>query len=109
MTLGNAMTDFGTIKLSCSSLADFSRSFSAVYRVLPPEMQKRLGGILDNYFASYGIEGAYERLKGRTVSQIFAEYEPGDVKEIASGEVDGVRYRLTEPNEKGPEKGYNQG
>jgi hypothetical protein len=49
------------------------------------------------YFARYGIEGAYERMNNRTVSQIFAEYRPLDVKPIASGEVDGVRYELYEP------------
>ena len=55
-------------------------------------MALRLCEINKEYFLAYGFEGVLRRMNDRTVSQIFAEYQPGDVKEIASGEVDGVRW-----------------
>jgi hypothetical protein len=97
------MTDFEKIALSCPKFDQFSSAVGTVLRALPPEMRKRLRSILKNYFARYGIEGAYERMKDRTVGQIFAEYQPEDLKVIASGEVDGVRYLLTDPS--GPQQG----
>jgi hypothetical protein len=105
--IGDNMTDYEAIVLSCPAFADFSRAFAAVCRALPPEMRERLSSILKNYFAAYGIEGACQRMSNRTVAQIFAEYQPVDVAPIASGEADGVRYDLydappaTRPDEKG--------
>jgi hypothetical protein len=64
---------------------------------LPPEISNRLREIRRNYFAWHGFEGAQRRLNNRTVAQILAEYEPLDVKPVASGEVDGVRYELYDP------------
>ena len=59
-------------------------------------MAKRLCSIHDSYFVRYGFDGVYQRMNGRTVAQIFSEYQPADVKPIASGEADGVRYELYE-------------
>src|SRR5262249_38029497 len=88
------MTDYGTLLVSGSSLQEVSKCLTKVIQALPPEMSKQLRTILRNYVGWYGIEAAYERMNNRTVSQIFAEYQPRDVKPIAAGEVDGVRYEL---------------
>ena len=90
------MTDFGTIRFSCLRFEQFSKSFGDVSRALPLDMRERLRNILLRYFATYGINGAYERMNNRTVAQIFAEYQPADLKPIVSGEVDGIRYALYE-------------
>jgi hypothetical protein len=88
------MIDPETIIFSCSSLDQFSAAFSSVFRALPPEMGNRLREILGNYFGWYGIEGAYQRMNNRSVAQIVAEYQPLDVKPVASGELEGLRYKL---------------
>jgi hypothetical protein len=90
------MSDIDSLVISSASLGDFSSSFSKVFQALPAEMGKRLKDVLGYYVARYGIEGAYNRISNRSVSQIFAEYQPEDLKPIASGEVDGVRYALYE-------------
>lgn len=88
------MTDYGSIKVSCSNFREFPRALSTVLKALPPEMSKRLRDILLKYLAKYGMDDACKRMNGRSVSQIFAEYQPVDVKPVVSGEVDGVRYNL---------------
>src|SRR5262249_37347691 len=101
------MTDFETMRIAGLSFDEFSRSLTEVIQALPPEMRKRLHDIRRNYFAWYGFEGAYQRMNDRTVSQIFAEYQPMNVTPVASGEVDGVRYELHEappPRSEGGER-----
>ncbi len=88
------MTDFDDIVLSCSRLDEFSMVFNTVRRSLPYESGQHLVRILKNYFARYGVEGAYKRMNDRTVAQVFSEFDEEEVKPIASGEVDGVRYAL---------------
>jgi hypothetical protein len=90
------MTDFDAMVMSGADYGEFSKSFGSVCRELPREMANRLSSILKNYFASYGFDGVYQRMNGRTVAQIFSEYQGVDVKPIASGEVDGMRYNLYE-------------
>jgi hypothetical protein len=90
------MIDFGMLVVSGTNYEQFSRSFGIICRKLPREDAKRLCAIKDSYSAIYGFEGAHERMNNRSVLQIFAEYQPTDVKPIESGEVDGMRYRLYE-------------
>jgi hypothetical protein len=90
------MKVFESLLVSGSSFHEFSNSLTAVIQTLPPEMRKRLRDIRKNYFCWYGLDELYKRLNDRTVSQIFAEYQPIDVEPIASGEVDGLRYDLYE-------------
>ena len=75
----------------------FPRSLTAVIQSLPPEMKKQLHEIRKRYFAQYGMEGLLQRLNNRTVAQIFAEYQPRDLRPLASGEVDDVRFELYDP------------
>jgi hypothetical protein len=91
---GKTMTDFESIRVSGSSFQEFSWSLTAALQALPSEPRKRLRGIEKNYFAWYGLDGMDQRMNDRTVAQIFAEYQPVDVKPLATGEVEGVRYEL---------------
>jgi hypothetical protein len=59
-------------------------------------MRKRFQQIFTTYVVNHGLEGAYDRMNGRTVSQIFAEYKSDEPKLIDSGSIDGVTYQLYE-------------
>jgi hypothetical protein len=100
------MSDFESLVVSSASLDDFSEACFKVAEALPRETKIRLNRIVLYCVQRYGEEGAYKRLNNRSVSQIFAEYpavelkdvlEPEDLKLIASGEVDGMRWELYDP------------
>ena len=91
------MADLHAIRVSGSNLQEFSRALTAAFQALPPGERERLKEIDRRYFGRYGFEGTYARMNNRSVAQIFAEYEPVEVKPIASGEMDGVRYELYPP------------
>ena len=89
------MFDPESIVLSCSEPLEIVSVVNKLTRTLPSEMRKRFVKIFTTYLARYKEEGAHERMNGRTVSQIFAEFQPPeDLKVIATGEVEGMRYTL---------------
>ena len=89
------MTDLNNIRLSCP-FEKLSSSYRDVIAQLPVDVARRLGKVFSSYFRRFGLEGAHERLNNRSVAQILAEFPPGETQPIASGEVDGVRYKLYE-------------
>jgi hypothetical protein len=91
------MIDLDSLRLDCPTLEGFSEALTRIQQALPPELRPHFREILGSYFLSFDIDGMYERLNNRTVAQIFAEYKPGEPQVLASGEVDGVRYQLSEP------------
>ncbi len=101
------MCEFHDSTIFGATFDEFSKSLTSAIQSLPPEMGKRLRAIRRNYFGWYGLEGTYKRLNGRTVGQIFAEYDSLDIKPIASGEVDGVTYRLYAARPGDPERGQD--
>ena len=78
------------------TLSEFMKSFTIVMQALPPELRSRVNAIRCNYFDFGSFDFVYARMNDRTVSQILAEFQPMPVHEIASGEVDGLRYHLHE-------------
>jgi hypothetical protein len=90
------VADLDDIVYSCCSEQELSNSTSAVTTQLPIELRRRFTSILCNYLVEFGVAGTITRLNGRSVSQIFAEHQPGNVKVVASGVRDGVRYELLE-------------
>jgi hypothetical protein len=98
---GADMSDLAKLIASGSSHRELSERLTEILQELPPETAKRFHKIRLNYTVWYGFAGMYERMNGRTVEQIFTEYRPVDEEPIASGEVDGLRYKLYEapPNE----------
>lgn len=88
------MQDLESIVIRCSDWHEIVAAVNRAKLALPVEIRKRLVTIFSSYLARFGVEGCYERLNTRSVAQIFAEFQPEDLPEIASGEVDGVRYRL---------------
>src|SRR5262245_34155404 len=90
------MSDSNQVLVSGSTFDEFSGSLTNAIQSLPPQVSKHLRTIRRNYFAWYGFEGSYQRMNGRTVGQILAEYQPLATEPIASGVIDGVEYRLDE-------------
>lgn len=97
------MSDFDSLVVSSPSEKDFGETWFNFEQTLPKETRLRLNRILLYCVKHYGQEGAYKRLNNRSVSQILAEYpaielkdvlEPEDLKLVASGEVDGMRWEL---------------
>jgi hypothetical protein len=86
--------DHGKMLVSGSTLQQFSRRLTRVIQNLPEAMRDQLHSIRRNYIGWYGLEGAYARLNNRTVSQIITEYHAVDVKRLASGEAQGLRYEV---------------
>ena len=80
--------------------ADPDRIIGEIDQVMPlldPDVRRRLNTIKMQYLAAHGIQGEYERLNDRTVSQILDEHHEGGVQEVAQETRDGVRFTLFEP------------
>jgi hypothetical protein len=99
------MADLQKVVFSCPTFSQFVKLTNEIRRALPPEIGMRLVEIVKNYSIKYGLQGAYERMKDRPISQILAEYQAEEAKPIASGEIEGIRYHLYEaPSSQGPDE-----
>jgi hypothetical protein len=89
------MLDPNDAILSC---ADSERMVGAIDRVMPllaADVRRRLNFIKLHYVMAYGQRGLYDRVNGRTVTEVLAEYrEPAGPEVIAERERDGVRFTL---------------
>jgi hypothetical protein len=91
------MVDPVGARISCGCSDEIVQAINTVVRGLAPDVRRRFNTIALQYLARYGVDGLYQRLNNRTVADILADYNPADdVKPIASGDVDGVRYMLYE-------------
>ena len=89
------------IRVTCE---DPQRIIGAINKIMPEvtrrysrQFARQLNEIKLDYLQSYDLQGLYERTNNRTVEQIMAEYQPCDrTQTVASGEVDGVQFRLTQ-------------
>lgn len=81
--------------ISCSSWREIVTAYNQIIKELEPEVRQQLGSVMENYLLAFDLEGVYERLNGRTVAQVLAEYrEAAAPPLICSGELDGLRYTL---------------
>jgi hypothetical protein len=97
------MLFLGNIEFSCPRPQEFFATVDRIKDSLPREWRQPFVDIAMDYSTNYGLEGAFGRMNNRTVAAIFAEYEPTNAKEIASGEIDGMRYQLYEAPPSRPE------
>jgi hypothetical protein len=88
------MGEFEDIVLSCAKWQDLPRAYAEINVALPADIKKRMTDIMVNYLARFGPQGVFDRFNNRTISQILAEYDPGQIQPVKSGVVDGVRYAL---------------
>ena len=74
-------------------------AINEVRQQLSPEFRKRLAKVERDFISfklsGFDVEGLYLRMNNRSVAQILAEddLEP-EPTPIASGQIDGVRYKL---------------
>lgn len=92
------MVDLNRVFVSCSDPALIIRAVNEANRQLPLEIGSKLADVLGFHLARYGPFGTYERLRNRSVADIFASHEAEETKLVASGELDGVSYHLYEEN-----------
>ena len=92
-----------SIVIACS---DWQQIVSATNRIIPElslDLRRQLNSVFSNYLAAYGLEGVFERMNGKTVTQILNEYRDSTSPPVvAKGELEGVRFTLYEaprPNE----------
>jgi hypothetical protein len=105
------MADLNTVIVSCSRWEEIVSAKNAVIPKLPPDVRKRLNKVFSTYLARHGLGGVFERLNNRSVATILAEYDPAaDPTPIASGETEGLRWKLFEapdasnrPGQRSPE------
>ena len=76
---------------------EFVRAVNTFVPQLAPDVRRRFNTIKLVYLAEYGISGLYERMNGRTVTQVIAEFQGTEPGVVAQGERDGVRFTLYEP------------
>jgi len=91
------MSELDSIVVACREADGIVRAINDVNQALPSELRRKFGDIVSDYLARFGLEGAAEKMMNRSVAQIFAEYQSGDVKALASGEIDGVKYSVYGP------------
>jgi hypothetical protein len=91
------MSDISAIRVFGSNVEEFGKSLNAAFRALPLPTREHLQRVLLTYAGRYGIKHAYERMNDRTVSQILAEFHEPEMKTVASGELDGLKYKLYDP------------
>jgi hypothetical protein len=100
------MLFLGDIVFSCSRPQELFVAVDRIKDSLPDGWNQQFVEIAVDYSTKFGLERAYERMNNRTVAAIFAEYDDyqfANAKEIASGEVDGMRYHLYEAPKPRPE------
>jgi hypothetical protein len=94
------MLDPTTAVISCASAQEVQDAVSKVVDHLPRDVARQLRGVRNEYLIAYGWEGVFERLNGRTVAQILAEFqEPANPPIVASGEIGGMRFTLYAPSD----------
>ena len=86
--------DLDTIRISGVTVQEFFRVRNQIVPGLPAEIKKRFLEIEKSYFGRFGLHGIFERMNDRSLSQIFAEFQPGKQKPIASGEKEGLKWSL---------------
>ena len=93
------MSEFSELRLLGADFNEFCQSITRAIQSLPPAQRKQFDTICDNCFSAFGFDGTRDRLNNKTVGQILEEFGnfPFPIRTIAEGEVDGVKYRLTEP------------
>jgi hypothetical protein len=103
------MSDHVTLVVSCSNPERIMGATNALMPHLPVEIRDQLDWIKLRYWQLYGFDGLFERTNNRSVAAILAEYDSlADPLPIASGQVDGVSYKLFAAPVREPES-RNQG
>ena len=88
------MADYNETVFSCAREQDVPLAYNKIHTELSPEISKQVKEIMLDYLKRFGLNGVFDRMNNRSISQILADYEPGQAKCIASGEKEGIRYEV---------------
>jgi hypothetical protein len=89
------MADINDIFFKCAKLEEIPATWNKGKDALAAEVQKDMRAIMIDYFERFGPQGVFERFNNRSIAQIIAEYAPGQAAVIDSGEMQGVKWRVT--------------
>ena len=90
------MSSYLHLKIEGSVYQEIIPNMNVVRDAMPLDARKHLNQIFTQYLVKYGVEKACELVKGKTVEEIFAEYQSEVLPPIDSGEMDGLRWNLYE-------------
>lgn len=100
------MLDPESAVISCPGPDQMEAACAAVIARLAPDVARQLRHVRNEYLIAYDWPGVFERLNGRTVAQVLAEFrEPAGSPAVAEGDVDGVRFALYEAPTGGRRRG----
>jgi hypothetical protein len=89
------MPESGDMVVLCSDYQQIVAVMNQIMPSLAPEVRRRLNTVKLAYLQAYGVKGLYDRVNGRSVAQVLAEYqEPQGRSVVAEGERDGDRFTL---------------
>ena len=89
------------IILACESPQHLLKATNTVTSQLPHDLGRRFSSAFMSNLSQHGIQGAFDRMNNRSVSEILADFTgQDDRKPLVSGETDGVRYQLFDPPDK---------
>ena len=75
----------------------FVRVVNAVVPLLAPDVRQQFNLIKLYYLTEYGVAGLYERMNGRTLAQVVAEYAGPSFRVDTTGERTGFGSHSTNP------------
>jgi hypothetical protein len=89
------MASLSELFITCSNYKEIPAAYNKINPSLPREIKDRMNEIMVNYMTRFGPKGVFERFNNRSIAQILAEYEPGEIEVLDSGEMDGLKYKVT--------------
>ncbi len=69
-----------SILLTGSNAQEILSAYNQVIGQLAPDVRQQLAAVVKKYLGTFGLDGAWERLNGRTVAQIIAEIPPSELQ-----------------------------
>lgn len=89
------MIDPAVFVLTCPSSDGIVSAMRGLLPQLSLEQRRQFAQVMSRYLTWYGVDGLYERVIDKTVQRILDEYTATNPPEpIASGEREGIRYRV---------------
>lgn len=98
------MSDLSEIVFSCDSWEEMYRTFERIKEPLSVDARKRINDAVGEFAVQWGHEKAWQRMNGRNIQSILDEYDAMPKrKPVASGELNGLKFRLYDPPESSPD------
>ena len=90
------MTNSNKLLFECSGVDNLILATHDFSAKLSKEESDKFLEIVRNYLVNYGTQGAFDRVIGRSFSEILIDYQPSNREIVTTGKVDEVRFSLFE-------------